>query len=268
MNASFRTTDHGIERVEAGCSTFIPRDPASSAWRDFLAWEKMGHRPETQQPRPFAFDAGATRKLWIIGAGGFGREVFSMTHSARGADVEWRVAGFLNDIKDSLDGFDGFPAIGGGTDYEPQMGDAFICAIGDVKGRRMVCEKFVARGAEFANLISEGAMISGAAQLGRGIIVEAFTGIAANANVGDFTTILGHTTVGHDVKIGRFSQISPYCDIHGWAEIGEGCLIGSHAVILTKVKIGDGATIGAGSVVIKDVPAGATVFGVPAMRIK
>ena len=191
-----------------------------------------------------------------------------MTHTARGADVEWRVAGFLNDIKDSLDGFSGFPAIEGGTDYAPQSGDTFICAIGDVKGRRMVCEKFIARGAEFTNLISEGAKISGAAQLGSGIIVEAFTGIAANARVGDFTTILGHTTIGHDVRIGRFCQISPYCDIHGWAEIGEGCLIGSHAVILTKVKIGDGATIGAGSVVISDVPAGATVFGVPAKRIQ
>jgi serine O-acetyltransferase len=36
---------------------------------------------------------------------------------------------------------------------------------------------------------------------------------------------------------------------------------------LSKVKIGAGATVGAGSVVISDVPAGATVFGVPAKRI-
>lgn len=264
----YRSIQNGVELLESGRSTFIPRDPSCSAWRDFAAWNTLGNVPAPQIPRPFAFDAGATRNLWIIGAGGFGREVFSMTHSARGADVEWRVAGFLNDIKDSLAGFDGFPLIADGTDYEPQRDDLFICAIGDVHGRRVVCEKFRARNAEFTNVISERALISGAAQLGRGIIVEALTGIAANAEVGDFTTILGHSTIGHDVKIGRYSQISPYCDIHGWVEIGEGCLIGSHAVILTKIKIGDGATIGAGSVVISDVPAGATVFGVPAKRIK
>ena len=40
--------------------------------------------------------------------------------------------------------------------------------------------------------------------------------------------------------------------------------IGSGAVIMCGVEIGEGALIGAGAVVTKDVPAGATVAGVPA----
>ena len=263
----YRASEHGVEWIRGSRSTFIPAEPGNALWRDHEAWRALGHECEPPLPHPYELSTGHHRRLWIVGAGGFGREVFAMSRSARGADVEWRVAGFLNDLKDALDDFAGYPAIAGGTDYAPQPMDVFICAIGDVKGRRMVCEKLRARGAEFINLISDGALISGAAELGSGLIVEAFTGIAANARVGDFTTILGHTTIGHDVRVGRFSQISPYCDIHGWAEIGEGCLIGSHAVILTKVKIGDGATVGAGSVVISDVPPGATVFGVPAKRI-
>jgi sugar O-acyltransferase (sialic acid O-acetyltransferase NeuD family) len=178
------------------------------------------------------------------------------------------VAGFLNDITDALDGFEGFPPIMAGTDYVPRGNDAFICAIGDVKGRKAVCEKLRAKGADFINLVSEAALISGAAILGKGIIIEAFTGVAANAQIKDFSTILAHTTIGHDAKIGSCVQISPYCDIHGWVEIGDGCLIGSHAVILKNIKVGDGATVGAGSVVIQDVPPGATVFGVPAKQIR
>ena len=45
-------------------------------------------------------------------------------------------------------------------------------------------------------------------------------------------------------------------------------LIGSHAVVLPGMKIGAGATIGAGAVVVKNVAAGETVFGVPAVRLK
>jgi len=263
----YRSIENGVELLEGNRSTFIRADGSSSLWRDFRAWQALGNVPEPALPRPYAFEAGRTRNLFIVGAGGFGREVYSMTRTSRGSDVQWRVVGFLNDIANALDQFEGFPPILAGTDYAPRENDAFICAIGDVKGRRAVCEKLRGKGAEFINLVSDAALISGAAILGAGIIIEAFTGVAANAEIKDYSTILAHTTIGHDVKIGSCVQISPYCDIHGWAEIGDGCLIGSHAVILKNVKVGEGATVGAGSVVIQDVPPGATVFGVPAKQI-
>ena len=264
----YRSIEMGVELIENERSTFIPSDPANAVWQDFLSWSTLGQTSEPPLPQFYSSDKGAIGRLFIIGAGGFGREVFSMTHTALGADTEWRVAGFLNDIKEALDPFNGYPQILADTSYQPQITDVFICAIGDVRWRRIVCEKFRNRDAKFINIINEGARISGAATIGTGVIVEAFTGIAANAHIGNFTTILGQTTIGHDVKVGQYCQISPYCDIHGWAEIGDECLIGSHSVVLKKVKIGVGATVGAGSIVISDVPAGATVFGVPAKRIK
>jgi UDP-2-acetamido-3-amino-2,3-dideoxy-glucuronate N-acetyltransferase len=46
--------------------------------------------------------------------------------------------------------------------------------------------------------------------------------------------------------------------------VEDGASLGSGAVILGGVRIGEGALVGAGAVVSRDVPAGATVAGVPA----
>jgi len=46
-----------------------------------------------------------------------------------------------------------------------------------------------------------------------------------------------------------------------------GASVGSGAVVLGGVRVGAGALVGAGAVVSKDVPAGATVIGVPARAV-
>ena len=50
----------------------------------------------------------------------------------------------------------------------------------------------------------------------------------------------------------------------GAVRIGERAMIGSGAVVLPGVEIGAGAQVAANSLVARDVPAGATVAGVPA----
>lgn len=50
--------------------------------------------------------------------------------------------------------------------------------------------------------------------------------------------------------------------------IGSEVWIGRGAAILEGVSIGDGATVGANAVVTRDVPAGATVVGVPARQVR
>ena len=50
--------------------------------------------------------------------------------------------------------------------------------------------------------------------------------------------------------------------------IGENCVISAGAKVLGGITVGDGAKIGAGAVVLKNVPARATVVGVPARVVR
>lgn len=70
-----------------------------------------------------------------------------------------------------------------------------------------------------------------------------------------------NVTIMHQVTIGTR-------DIDESAVIGDDVFIGAGAKILGKIKIGNGAKIGANAVVIKDVPANATVVGVPGRIIE
>jgi serine O-acetyltransferase len=75
--------------------------------------------------------------------------------------------------------------------------------------------------------------------------------VGGNAIIGDRVRFMGNNTVGTARD-------------DGYPHIGNDVIIGCGARILGNISVGDGAVIGANAVVLEDVPAGATVVGVPA----
>ncbi len=203
------------------------------------------------------------KDLVIVGAGGFGREVLCWATDSAG---KWNAYGFLDDNPCALDGFgSGLPPILGNIqDYVPKPLDVFVCAMGQVAAKRRCIERILSRGGVFARIVHSTAVRSSRATLGNGVILCPYSIVSPNVRLGDFVTVNLHSSVAHDAVIGRFSQLHCHVDITGGVTLGDGVLVGSHASILPGVKVGDGAIIGAGSVVMRDVPAGMTVFGVPA----
>lgn len=54
----------------------------------------------------------------------------------------------------------------------------------------------------------------------------------------------------------------------GAPRIGRGVYLGAGARILGPIRVGEGARVGANAVVLEDVPAGATVVGIPARVVR
>lgn len=95
------------------------------------------------------------------------------------------------------------------------------------------------------------------AQLGRRLFIDHGMGVVVGetAQVGDDVVLFHGSTLGG--KSMRHGKRHP--------TLGDGVVVGAGAKILGPVWIGHGAQIGANAVVVKDVPAGATAVGVPAV---
>ena len=206
------------------------------------------------------------KNLIIIGAGGYGREIFDFAHDAKGYGTEFVIKGFIDDNVKALDGFNNYPTIlGKASEYEPADDDVFICAIGSVAPKKKVCEIIMSKGGEFITLISNQAYISGNnTTIGKGCIICPASRVHCDVTVGDFVTLQPNAVLGHDVKVGNWCHINDYADCGGASQICDEVTIHTHSFVLPGLKVGKGSTIGAGCIILRNVKEGVVMFGNPA----
>jgi sugar O-acyltransferase (sialic acid O-acetyltransferase NeuD family) len=208
---------------------------------------------------------GEVGPVYIIGAGGMGRETLNVYRDA-GRDAE--VAGFLEEhCAEPGRLVNGKPVQDWSMLASLPREARLIAAIGSAARGRLLDEA-AGLGFGFDTVIHPTVTRSPWVTVREGCVVCANNILTVQIEVGTHTILNMACTIGHDTTIGRLVTLSPGVHVSGRVTIEDEVFVGSGAVIIERVRIGRGAVIGAGAVVTKDVPAGMVAVGVPARAVK
>lgn len=211
------------------------------------------------------------KDLYIVGAGGFGREVAWLVERINEREKEWNLKGFLDDneaLHGTIDG--GYPILGGCNYLEKISNPVWVvCAVGAAKTRHMIVEKIRnMSNISFATLIDPNVVKSNRVVIGEGSIICAGTIVTVDINIGKHVIINLDCTIGHDAVIEDFVTVYPSVNVSGNTVIGMEVELGTGMQIIQGKKIGKQSIVGAGAVVVRDIPERCTAVGSPAKPIK
>lgn len=203
------------------------------------------------------------KHLYILGAGGLGRELLAVLRTDVAYGRQWVVVGFVDsrpELKHTE--IDEIPVVGGVDDVIISSSSIFAVAIGNVKLKKELVEGLVSRGGRFIATRTQ-CRVGERSSIGAAVFqLNAF--VSVDCTVEDYVYLDSACVVGHDTRIGKYSHVGAGAFVGGRVNIGESVTIHPKSVIGQGITIGDGAKIGIGAVVMKNVPANATVIGNPA----
>ena len=207
-------------------------------------------------------------KIVIVGAGGHGRVVLDVLRT----NHQFEVVGFLDSnpaIHHAM--VDGIEVLGDlsliPTFQELGIGGALI-AIGDNRIRQTYADTVEKAGIGLVSAIHPRSCIADTAQIGKNVVICAGANICAHVAIEDSAILNTSCIVDHESHIGVATHICPGVRMAGHVTTEPSAFVGIGATVIQNVTLGEAAVVGAGAVVIEDVPAYATVVGVPARIVK
>ena len=209
------------------------------------------------------------KDLYIIGAGGFGREVAWIVERINSIKPTWNLKGFIDDNETLWGSTEGEYHVFGGCEYLSALEDVYaVCAVGSSNVRKKIIEKLKDTSVKFATLVDPSVLYSNSVKIGEGTIVCAGTIITVDVNIGDHVIVNLDCTIGHDAVIDDFITIYPSVNVSGNVLIGECSELGTGTQIIQGKKVISNTIIGAGAIVVKDCLESGTYVGSPAKKIK
>ncbi len=207
--------------------------------------------------------------IFIIGAGGVGRETAWIIEEINKKNPTYRIVGFIDDNKDVVgEIINGYKVLGD-TNYliNNFKKNRIVVAIANYKVKKLIVEKLQGNFI-FETIIHPNVGISKTIEIGKGTIIYPGVIITTETKIGNHVIISAKCGIGHDSIINDYVSLLWNVNVSGHVTIEEGALIGSGATIIQNKKIGKRSIIGAGAVIIKNIKERTTNVGVPSKEIK
>ncbi|MDY3428152.1 NeuD/PglB/VioB family sugar acetyltransferase [Riemerella anatipestifer] len=210
------------------------------------------------------------KKIAIIGAGGFGQEVFCIWKDLLITQQQtFEFIGFFDD--DTRVESNAYGKVLGkvedlnNIDYSIEV----AIAVGKPIHLSTISTLLNNNNISFPNIIHPTAVLYDKENLvlGKGNIFAPNTMLSCNVTIGNFNIFNTRVTIGHDSKVGDFNVLSPNAQISGGVEIGNLNYLGFNCGVIQQKKIGNNNILGAGSILLRSIKSDSTYIGNPAIRV-
>lgn len=201
-------------------------------------------------------DVDAGRPLYVVGAGGLGRETLDAI-LATGYPRPGVV--FVDDYLRAAE-LDGVPV----RRLDGLALGRFVVGIADPAIRRDLADRMTGRGMAPATVVHPAATLAHDVTVPDGCIVLAHAFVSTGVVLGAHSQVQYNATVGHDAALSDFVTVLPGANVAGSTTLLTGVTVGSNACVLQGLRVEAGTLVGAGAVVTRSHPACRVLVGVPA----
>jgi len=202
------------------------------------------------------------KKICIIGAGGFAKEVYCL---AIDVGLKDQIIAFIESeeiwSERIIHGIPVRPM----PYFNPDIHSAVV-AVGNPKIRNKIVDE-LPNETVFITLIHPNVIQSDWVKIGEGSIICSGCSLTCDITLGKHTHLNLNTTVGHDCLIGDYFTTAPSVNISGNCKIGNNVYMGTNSSIREKLTVTADVIVGMGGIVVKSIKEPGVYVGNPAKKI-
>lgn len=207
------------------------------------------------------------KDIYIVGAGGFAREVAWLIEDINENKNTWNIKGYIDENVENIGReLNGYKVLGDIAYLNNQSKANVVIAIGTGNIREKIVKKI--KNHNYPILIHPSVVKSKYLEIGEGTIICAQSLLTINIKLGKFNVISINSKISHDIVQKDYVTLLPNTTISGNVTIEKNVIIGAGSIVIQGIEIGENTIIGAGAVVNKNIQDNVTAVGVPIKIIK